>query len=187
MAGGAVGRATLEAVLIVRRIRPDEGEVLHDIRLASLGDSPSAFASTHAAESALPATHWSQRAADTALGTDSAIFLALDDDQAVGIVGAFRTALGSTVVRLGAMWTAPAHRGGGVGRRLVDAVLEWAGQCRASEIELWVTEGNAAALSLYESAGFVMTGEHQPLPSDPSLTVLRMTRLGQLFARTANP
>jgi GNAT superfamily N-acetyltransferase len=166
-------------VLTVRRIRPDEGDVLRDVRLAGLGDSPSAFASTHAAESALPASHWSQRAADTAGGTDSAIFLAVDGEQTIGIVGAFRTELGSPIVRLGAMWTAPAHRGRGVGRRLVGAVREWAGRCDASEVELWVTDGNVAALALYESTGFTVTGEHQPLPSDPSFTVRRMTRLQQ--------
>jgi ribosomal protein S18 acetylase RimI-like enzyme len=74
------------------------------------------------------------------------------------------------------MWTAPAHRGLGVGRCLVGAVLEWAGQSGAGEVELWVTEGNVAALALYQSTGFTLTDEQQPLPSDPSLTVLRMTQ-----------
>jgi GNAT superfamily N-acetyltransferase len=174
--GGSVLRATLEEVPTVRRIRAGDSGILRDVRLAALSESPSAFASTFAAEAALPATHWSQRAADTAAGSDSAIFVALVEGQAIGIVGSFRTAVESPLVRLGAMWTAPAHRGCGVGRRLVGAVLEWAGQCGVREVELWVTDGNVAALALYQSTGFTLTGEQQPLPSDPSLTVLRMTQ-----------
>jgi GNAT superfamily N-acetyltransferase len=150
--------------------------MLRDVRLAALSENPSAFASTYAEEAALPAIHWSRRAGDTAVGWDSAIFLALVETEAIGIVGSFRTVVGSSLVRLGAMWTAPAHRGCGVGRRLVRAVLEWACQAEALEVELWVTEGNVAALALYQSTGFMLSGEQQPLPSDPSLTVLRMTQ-----------
>jgi GNAT superfamily N-acetyltransferase len=106
----------------------------------------------------------------------SANFLALHGDQPVGVIGSFQTARDSHVVRLGAMWTAPAHRGVGIGRRLVGAVLDWAGQSGATEVELWVTAGNAPALALYEASGFTSTGERQPLPSDPTLTVQRMTR-----------
>jgi GNAT superfamily N-acetyltransferase len=74
------------------------------------------------------------------------------------------------------MWTAPAHRGVGIGRRRVGAVLDWAAQSGATEVELWVTAGNASALALYESSGFTATGEQQPLPSDRTLAVQRMTR-----------
>ena len=75
------------------------------------------------------------------------------------------------------MWAAPAHRGVGVGRRLVAAVLDWASEAGAAEVELWVTAGNVSAHARYESTGFTSTSERQPLPSDPTLTVLRMTRL----------
>ena len=154
--------ATLTRVLTVRRVRPDEGPALRTIRLAALSDSPSAFASTYAAEAALPTAHWSQRAAETGSGHESAIFLAVLGDRPVGVVGSFRTTLDSPVVRLVAMWTAPAHRGVGVGHQLVGAVLDWAGRAGATEVELWVTAGNTSAVALYESSGFTSTGEHQP-------------------------
>lgn len=41
-------------------------------------------------------------------------------------------------------------------------------------VELWVTRGNDAAVRLYETAGFRLTGGHQPLPSDPCKDELRM-------------
>jgi hypothetical protein len=72
---GCVLRAKLPGVPTVRRIRADESGVLRELRLAALSESPSAFASTHDAEAALPPAHWSQHAADTASGSDSAIFL----------------------------------------------------------------------------------------------------------------
>jgi ribosomal protein S18 acetylase RimI-like enzyme len=41
-------------------------------------------------------------------------------------------------------------------------------------VELWVTRGNDAAVHLYEAAGFSLTGDHQPLSSDPCKDELRM-------------
>jgi hypothetical protein len=39
---------------------------------------------------------------------------------------------------------------------------------------LWVTRGNEPAQRLYQSIGFRVTGEHQPLPSDPCKDEVRM-------------
>jgi hypothetical protein len=41
-----------------------------------------------------------------------------------------------------------------------------------------LTDGEQAnpAASLYRTLGFVQTGEHEPLESDPSLTTLAMAR-----------
>ena len=44
----------------------------------------------------------------------------------------------------------------------------------AERVELWVTRGNDPARHLYESMGFVETGDHQPLPSDPCKDEIRM-------------
>jgi ribosomal protein S18 acetylase RimI-like enzyme len=41
-------------------------------------------------------------------------------------------------------------------------------------VALWVAEGNDAASALYRSAGFVATGERQPLPSNASVTEYAM-------------
>jgi ribosomal protein S18 acetylase RimI-like enzyme len=49
---------------------------------------------------------------------------------------------------------APAHRGGGRGRALVQALLHWAAEAGASSAYLQVRAQNAPALRLYESMGF---------------------------------
>ena len=53
---------------------------------------------------------------------------------------------------------APRARGRGVGRAILDALLEWARQAGAVEIFLDVRPSNEGAIGLYESRGFVEIG-----------------------------
>ena len=55
-------------------------------------------------------------------------------------------------------------------------VLGWARTRTPPTVHLWVTETNAAARALYERCGFALTGEHQSLPSDPSVGEVAMSR-----------
>ena len=43
-------------------------------------------------------------------------------------------------------------------------------------MHLWVTETNKRARLLYERYGFSLTAERQPLPSNPALGEVGMTR-----------
>lgn len=162
--------------ITVRRIRPDEARTLKRTRLALLADSPSAFGSTLERELAFPDEVWAERATGSSAGVHRATFLAFDGDTVVGIVGALRAPVASDTIELVSMWITPAARRSGLGRLLVDTVLAWAGDAGARSIELWVTRGNDAALHLYESTGFAVTGDHQPLPSDPCRDEIRMRR-----------
>ena len=159
--------------IVVRRIRPEDAPVLKAVRLAALSDRPDAFGSTLEREEAFADEVWASRARHGSFGDRSATYLAELADEAVGIVTGISD---GSVVELMSMWTAPASRRSGLGRRLVEAVVEWSDDTGADRIELWVTRGNDPAQRLYTSLGFQVTGDHQPLPSDPCRDEIRMSR-----------
>jgi RimJ/RimL family protein N-acetyltransferase len=170
--------------VVVRRILEHEGPRMKTVRLAALLDAPSAFASTYEREAAFADELWDDRARAGASGEGRATFFALDDEHGdvVGLVGGHREDASPGEVELVAMWTAPAVRRTGAGTALVRAVVEWAG---ADPVSLWVTRGNEPAQRLYGSCGFEVTGDHQPLPSDPCQDEVRMRRAAQAPATTS--
>ena len=80
------------------------------------------------------------------------------------------------VADLVSMWVRPGLRGLRVGEALVDAAASWAKEHDFGTLCLWVTEMNDAARRLYGRCGFTATGEQAPLPSNPALTEIRMSR-----------
>ena len=155
----------------VRRIRPDDGPLLKRVRLAALLDTPSAFAKTHAEESTYTDGEWTRRATEWSAGDEGLTAFAELDGEIVGLVGGHRPTPGQT--ELVSMWVDPAARGNGIGQALIDAVVAWAD---GEPVELWVTHGNDPAIALYERAGFAVTDDVQPLPSDPCQNEVRMRR-----------
>ena len=162
--------------ITVRRIADGEGALLRDVRLRALHDSPTAFASTFAAESAENDAHWADRALQGSTGHDTATFLAVRAEDVVGLVVGYHPGPSRRAIELVSMWTSRHARRNGVARQLVATLVSWAGEAAADTVELWVTEGNAVAISLYRAAGFELTGDRGPLPSDPSLNELRMNK-----------
>ena len=164
-------------MVTVRRIQAGEGELLRAVRLAALADAPSAFGSTHEAEAARSSDEWDERAATLATADVRATWFAVDETgDVLGLVGALVGEAHRSDVELVSMWTAPMARRLGVGRQLVDTTIAWARERGAASVSLWVTRGNDPARRLYESMGFVETGDFQPLPSDPCKDEVRMTR-----------
>lgn len=165
-------------MIMVRRVVPADWEALRDIRLAALSDAPDAFGSTYAEQVAFTKQDWLERI------SDSPRFLAFLDhedeepnqaQEPSGLVGGYLSEPG--VVELISMWVHPRGRGRGVGEALIDAILAWArDDQRAATLHLWVTETNKPAIRLYERKGFTPTGERQPLPSNPDLPEIAMSR-----------
>ena len=74
------------------------------------------------------------------------------------------------------MWTSPKARGRGLGRALLNACVKYCEQAGHPRLLLGVVEDNLPALRLYESHGFVETGDSEPLDDDPSKRVLWMAK-----------
>jgi GNAT superfamily N-acetyltransferase len=158
----------------IRRIRPDEGAPLREVRLRALRTDPDAFAASHDQASARDDHIWEQIATTAADGHEEIIFVIEGEDRFAGMVGAFARADEPATRNLYGMWVAPEARGAGLGVGLVDAVVDWSREVGAEEVKLWVVETNVPAVRLYRRAGFVPTGETQPLPSNPELIDTRM-------------
>ena len=178
-------------MILVREVTADDWELMRDVRLAALSEAPYAFGSTYAREAAFTEENWRGR-----IGGRSVTFFAFaepDDAAPAGAVLADTgladtgpadtgpAGLAGVYVKDGAadlvsMWVRPSARGLGAGQALVEAAASWAKARGFGSLSLWVTESNAPARRLYERCGFSPTGERQPLPSDPSLTEIRMSR-----------
>lgn len=137
----------------VRNVRPDEWRELRALRLRMLTTDPQAFASTLADAEALAEEEWQARTAER----DDRVVLVVDD-----LLGIAVGLLTDATVEVRSMWVAPERRGEGLGRALLGAVIVWAGERGATRAELEVNPSQAAAVALYESAGFVCTGRDGP-------------------------
>jgi ribosomal protein S18 acetylase RimI-like enzyme len=147
----------------VRRATPSDWEVLRDVRLRALADSPSAFGSTLAREEAFGETDWRRRL------ESGHCFLAWADGRPVGCVGGVADEELPDEYQLVAMWVEPAHRGTAAATQLVEAVCDQARADGAVAVRLSVADGNDRARRCYERLGFAPTGERRPLPSNPAI------------------
>lgn len=88
--------------------------------------------------------------------SEGPIWVAEGGDRIIGTVSALPRPAG---VYLRGLAVAPAARGHGVARLLLDAVEAFARECNAARIHLRTTPFLFGAIRLYEAAGFVRTPE----------------------------
>jgi len=100
-------------------------------------------------------------------GAAGAFWVARLDGQVVGSVGVGRLPDGRA--ELHRLYLDATLRGRGVGRALVEAVLEWCRSAGISRLTLWSDTRFDRAHRLYEGMGFKQTGERE-LPDDPNQT-----------------
>src|SRR5208282_5202763 len=132
---------------------PADAALYRDIRLEALRCNPEAFGSTFDAENAQPLTFFSDRIGG------SNVFGAFPDSKLVGIAGLLigKGQKEAHKGRLVCMYVRPSARKVGVGRRLVETIIEFARQ-RVELIQLAVVSDNEPARRLYERLGFVEYG-----------------------------
>ena len=137
----------------IRRLTPADATAYRDIRLAGLSDSPEAFGSTFDRENAKPLAWFCDRL------RNSQVFGAFRSTDLAGIAG-FVIREGEKERHKGLLWgmyVRPDSRNAGVGRQLVEAVIDHAGDL-VELIQLSVVSGNEPARRLYASLGFVEYG-----------------------------
>ena len=149
----------------LRRLGPDDWQVLRDIRLRALAESPDAFGSTLDRERDFDEKDWRRRLVRP-------VFAVLADDRPVAMAGAFTD---GGRLQVWGMWTDPAHRGRGHARALLDALVGDAVD-EGRPVSLHVNTANSVARAAYESYGFVPTGELEPLRpgSDQRIELMRL-------------
>jgi ribosomal protein S18 acetylase RimI-like enzyme len=159
----------------IRRIRSNEWRELRELRLRALLDSPDAFGATHEQEANDHEDEWrtwTRQGAEGGLGFTA---VAAEGDRWVGMAVGAPHLDHPGDVGLFAMWVDPTVRGLGVGRALVDEVLDWARYTGFSLIRLRVTVSNGAAVRLYVASGFLDTKDRAPLREGSDVITMTMT------------
>ncbi|MEZ6002688.1 MAG: GNAT family N-acetyltransferase [Planctomycetota bacterium] len=147
-------------MISIESFRPEEWAAYKVLRLRALLDTPDAFGMLHSEEAEQPDGYWLARVSNV----EVAHFVARGPEGDVGLsVGApYRGREGCA--GLFGMWVAPEARGRGVGKRLVQSVIDWARTQGYERILLDVGDENQAAIALYQSMGFVPSGIRGTLP-----------------------
>jgi ribosomal protein S18 acetylase RimI-like enzyme len=138
-----------------RLLSRDDWEVLRDVRLRSLAESPDAFGSTLDRETVFDEKEWRRRLVGP-------VAVVLVEGRPVAVGGTFAH---DGVLQVWGMWTDPDHRRRGYARKVLDLLLgDLAPQERAEQrVQLHVNLTAHAARTTYERYGFVGTGHFEEL------------------------
>jgi ribosomal protein S18 acetylase RimI-like enzyme len=138
----------------VRRLLPEDAAQYREIRLEGLRVSPEAFGNTFEVENARPIELFADRI------RDSETMGAFEGAEILGVAG-LRANPGPKESHKGTlvgMYVRPQARNRGVGRRLVEAVMEVARRRGVELLQLAVVSDNEPARRLYARLGFVEYG-----------------------------
>jgi ribosomal protein S18 acetylase RimI-like enzyme len=134
---------------MIRLLTTADAARYREIRLEGLKLHPEAFSSTLDREGEQPLSWFEDRI------TQGNVFGAFVGDELVGVAGCWLQQ-GPKVNHKAALWgmyVRPAARNAGLGRRLVEAVVNHASS-RVEQLQLSVVSANEAAFGLYRSMGF---------------------------------
>ena len=145
---------------------------LKRLRITALTESPDAFSPTAEEARSNDDDYWRRAAQRAAVAEGCEFFIVRRAGVGLGLASAQRDQAG--VGHIGAMWVDPVLRGQGVGARLFDTAVAYLQNLGCDVIELSVTQTNAAAIALYESRGFLLTGKLEPLRATSPLSNLFM-------------
>jgi GNAT superfamily N-acetyltransferase len=160
--------------MVVRQLKTGDADLLREVRLAALADTPGAFSSTLEAERDAPPSSWMERAQESEDGQTGVVFAAVDGHSPLAMAGAYVPDEQDRCVLWG-MWVSPTARRRGIGVQLLDAVVAWARDRALGVVELAVTDAVPGARAFYDRCGFQPAGAPEPLSEDPSRIETTMT------------
>lgn len=137
----------------LRRLGPADAAAWRALRLEALERHPDAFGASLAEEMSLPLSGWAGRL------EAGCVFGAERSGELVGCAGLFveRTAKKRHKAVLWGVYVRREARGAGLGRRLVETVIDAAREA-AGQLHTAVVTDNRAACALYRKLGFVPYG-----------------------------
>ncbi|GAB7185157.1 N-acetyltransferase [Kitasatospora sp. Ki12] len=160
----------------IERIGREDWQLLREVRLAQLLDTPMAFGETHEYASHQGEGNW--RARTNWLNEPDKVGLVAVDPEGEWVGTMISTANKDhpDTVDLIGVWVAPAHRGRerGVADAMLDTALAWARDRGAGRMLLGVHEANPRAAAFYLRRGFAYTGGGTPYVLDASARILEM-------------
>ncbi|MDB0526861.1 GNAT family N-acetyltransferase [Ralstonia solanacearum] len=151
-----MNRADVDAIMI-RPLGEDDAPAFKALRLKAIQDSPSAVQPTYEEEATRTLDDMRSRVRAT---EHEIVFGAFRGDALVGVTG-LRRHVPVQAAHKAVLWGVfvdPAHRRGGVARRLLDAAIGHARSSRVLQIQLCVNTENPRAQALYRGAGFTEFG-----------------------------
>jgi ribosomal protein S18 acetylase RimI-like enzyme len=142
----------------IRVLVPGDAAAFQVLRLQALSEDPVAFASSYEEERDTPLAIVAERLQPA---PDRAIVGAFDGAALVGLAAWHREEM-RKLQHKGFVWgvfVAPSHRGRGLARALIEAVVALARQAPGiRQLNLTAYAANRTAIALYESVGFVIYG-----------------------------
>lgn len=158
----------------MREAQPTDWRTFQELRLASLRGAPDSYRRVYADEVGVADARWREFLEQTAADAATAVLLVEVGREPRGL--AFVGVDDEAILSLGGMWIAPEVRRRGIGSQLLQDALEWGRRRGAEAARLAVTLDNPGAEQLYSAAGFVATGDTEPLREDSRRTVAWMER-----------
>ena len=159
--------------MVIRQLTEQDWREYKRLRLASLQDAPDSFGSTFEKEQLFSEATWRARLTPAAV-TAQLPLIAFVDGTAVGLAFGVLHNSGDSCAHVYQMWVANSARGRGIGKLLLQKILDWAAHLNIEEVNLLVTVDNAAAITLYQRLGFQARPELEPLRDGSNIMVQTM-------------
>lgn len=144
----------------IAKLESAHADAYRSLMLGGYESAPEAFTATLEERRDKPLSWWRERFTGQPQAACT-VFGAFEGERLVGVVGLRQAPRPKTrhKATLFGLYVHPDAAGRGVGRRLVEAVLEEArGNAAIRAVQLTVTESNEPALRLYASCGFERFG-----------------------------